>query len=362
MTFSSRRGTCLAVIGLVGVTAIGAATSIGAGAQNAGRPAGSAYTGQAFTFNQVVPGLYLAVGTGGLAVGCNASIVVNADDVLVVDTHMSPGGAWALREELKAITPKPVRYVINSHWHWDHAHGNQIYGPEVEIIGHEYTRRRLAAGDSTRGRSWDQFIGGLPDRISELKGRIAKTTDAAERGKLEAQLRVLEVQTEGMKTIAVKPPTVTLADHLTLFRGGREIRLLFLGRGHTGGDVVVYLPKERAVLTGDLLVEGTSYIGDAFIKDWLTTLDRLKTLDFDVTLPGHGQAFKGKTKIDHFQAYLRDFWAQAEAFHKKRVPAEEAATQIDMRKHAVNFPAITAPGVNWHGVQRVYEEIEGKAQ
>ncbi len=106
--------------------------------------------------------MYHAVGTGALSVGCNASIVVNADDVLVVDTHMSPGGAWALREELKALTPKPVRYVINTHWHWDHAHGNQIYGPDVEIIGHEYTRAKLAAGDSTRGRSWDMFIGGLP--------------------------------------------------------------------------------------------------------------------------------------------------------------------------------------------------------
>jgi hypothetical protein len=81
-----------------------------------------------------------------------------------------------------------------------------------------------------------------------------------------------------------------------------------------------------------------------------------------VTLPGHGQPFKGKTKIEHFQAYLRDFWAQSEAFHQKRVPAEEAAKQIDMRKHAAHYPAITAPGVNWHGVQRVYEEIEGKAQ
>ena len=139
---------------------------------------------------------------------------------------MTPGGAWALREELKALTPKPVRYVINTHWHWDHAHGNQIYGPDVEIIGHEYTRAKLAAG--------------------------------AERGTLAQQVEVLDTQLEGTKSIAVKPPTVTLSDHLTLFRGGREIRLLHLGLAHTGGDVVVHLPKERVVITGDLLVEGTS--------------------------------------------------------------------------------------------------------
>lgn len=89
-------------------------------AQDAARPAGTRYTGKAFTFNEVAPGVYHAVGTGALSVGCNASIVVIADDVLVVDTHMTPGGAWALREELKALTP-PVRYVINTHWHFAHA-------------------------------------------------------------------------------------------------------------------------------------------------------------------------------------------------------------------------------------------------
>ena len=190
------------------------------------RPAGATYTGKAFDFRQVAPGVYHAVGTGALAVGCNASIVVNDDDVLVVDTHMSPGGAWALREELKALTPKPVRYVINTHWHWDHAHGNAIYGAGVEIIGHEYTRQRLAAGDSTRGRSWDMFIGGLPARIDELRGRVTATADAAERLKLQTQLAVLETQREGTKALAVVPPTVTVSDHLTLFRGGREIRLI----------------------------------------------------------------------------------------------------------------------------------------
>lgn len=362
MRTPTRRGLTLALITLAGVAVVALAGASRPSAQTAARPAGSTYTGKAFTFSEVAPGVYHAVGAGPLAVGCNASIVVNDADVLVVDTHLSAGAAWALREELRSITTKPIRQVVNTHWHWDHAHGNEIFGPEVELIGHEYTRRRLAAGDSTRGRSWDQFFGGLPGRIEELDGRIAKTTDAAERAALQAQRATLAVQREGMGAVRVTPPTVTLADHLTLYRGGREIRLLFLGRGHTGGDVVVYLPKERAVLTGDLLVEGTSYIGDGFIRDWLQTLDRLRAVDFDVVLPGHGRAFRGKAKIDHFQAYLRDFWQQAEALHAKGVPAEQAAGQIDMRRHVGNYPAITTPGVSWHGVARVYEELEGRAQ
>lgn len=352
----------LVLIALGGSGAIAATATRATDGQSAGRPAGAAYTGKAFTFTQVAPGVYHAIGTGALAVGCNASVVVNDDDVLVVDTHMSPGAGWALREELKAITPKPVRYVINTHWHWDHAHGNQIYGPDVEIVGHEYTRAKLAAGDSTRGRSWDMFIGGLPGRITELKDSLAKTADAAARAPLTTQLAVLETQLEGTKAIAVKPPTVTMTDHLTLVRGGREIRLLYLGRAHTGGDIVVFLPKERVIITGDLLIEGTSYIGDGFLADWPQTLEKLRALDYDITLPGHGNPFKGKAKIDHFQAYLRDYWTQAQALHKAGVSVDEAAKQMDMRKHVAHYPALTAPGVLWHGVARAYEELEGKAQ
>jgi hypothetical protein len=176
-----RRSFVLAGLALAGLVAIASRTP-SLRAQDAGRPPGATYTGKAFTFTEVVPGVYHAVGTGNLGVGCNASVIVNADDVMVIDTNLSPGAAWALREELKAITPKPVRYVVNTHWHWDHAHGNQIYGPDVTVISHEYTRAKLAAGDSTRGRSWDMFITtGLPARIADLKARRPPIAPASSR-------------------------------------------------------------------------------------------------------------------------------------------------------------------------------------
>lgn len=361
-TLRSSRGLVLALVTTAALTALAVMHGASVRAQDAGRPAGSSYVGKAFTFTEVVPGVYHAVGTGALAVGCNASVIVNADDVMVVDTNLSPGAAWALREELRALTPKPVRYVVNTHWHWDHAHGNQIYGPDVTVIGHEYTRAKLAAGDSMKGRSYEMFIAtGLPARIADLKAKLA-TAPAAGRAALESQLAVAETQLAGSKVLVPAPPTLTFTDHLTLTRGGREIRLLYLGRAHTGGDIVVFLPKERVVITGDLLVEGTSYIGDGFTAEWPATLEKLRALDFDLTLPGHGQVFRGKAKIDHFIAYLRDFRQQAEALHTAGVPAEAAAAKMDMRTHAAHYPSLTTPGVLWHGVARVYEELDGTAR
>ena len=160
--------------------------------------------------------------------------------------------------------------------------------------------------------------------------------------------------------VTVTPPTLTPGQSMTLYRGGREIRRLFLGRGHTGGDVVVFLPKERVVITGDLLTAGPAYLGDGFITDWVATLDRLKALDFDWTLPGHGAAFQGKAKVDHFQSYLRDFWGQAQKLHAAGVKPEDAAKQIDMRSHAADYPTLTTVGILDHGVYRAYDLMEGR--
>jgi glyoxylase-like metal-dependent hydrolase (beta-lactamase superfamily II) len=349
------------------------ALGIGAMASNGGdftvtqgagqRPPGTTYKGPAFTFNKIADGVYLAIGTGSLVVMSNAAVIEGEHDVLVVDSHVTPGGAWALREELKTVTAKPIRYVVNSHFHFDHSHGNQIYGPEVEIIGHEFARQQILAGKSIDSPAHDFFVGGVPAQIKALEQRLAAATDDKTREGIQAQLDVQRNHLEGAKAVRPTPPTATLTQSMTLYRGSREIRLVHLGRGHTAGDVVVFLPRERIVATGDLLIEQTSYMGDAYFTEWIQTIDELKKLDFDTVLPGHGRSFTGKAKLDHWQAYLRDFWAQAQKFHKAGVPWEEAAKQVDLRGNAVNYPLIKAPGITPnHGMRRAYEILDGKVK
>jgi glyoxylase-like metal-dependent hydrolase (beta-lactamase superfamily II) len=121
----------------------------------------------------------------------------------------------------------------------------------------------------------------------------------------------------------------------------------------------VYLPGERILITGDLLSAGIPYMGDGYVPDWIETLERLKELDFEFVLPGHGQAFRGKERIDQLQAYLADFWNQITLLHRQGLAPEEAAARIDMRSHSDNYPSIRAIGVDLHAVLGAYEILSG---
>jgi cyclase len=322
------------------------------------QPAGTFHTGKAFRFNQVKPGVYHAVGTGALAVIGNSSIIVNDNDVIVVDDHASPAAASVLLDELKDITNKPVRTVINTHFHYDHAHGNQVFAKDVEIIGHEFTREMLLGGRSTQMSLYRDYLAGIPRQIEDLKKRIAAEPDAAKKAMLQTQLQVAENNLASQAELKPTPPNVTLQTRMTLHRGDREIQIRFLGRAHTAGDVVVYLPREKVVITGDMLTAALSNMIDAFVNEWPATLDELKKLDFDTVLPGHGDAFTDKAKIDYFQAYLRDVWTEVSRLKQQGVSAEDAAKRADLTKHKEHFPTLQGPGVPLIAVTRIYELID----
>ena len=346
-----KRSALLVVIGAMFVVAIAAQSR---------QPAGTAHNGKAFKFNKVRESIYHAVGTGSLAVVGNSSFIVNDNDVIVVDDHVSPAAAWVLLEEIKEVTNKPVTTVINTHFHFDHAHGNQIFAPNVQIIGHEFTRRMLLS-NSIGMPLYQNYVTGLPGQIDGLRKRIASEADAAAKAKLQTQLQVAENNLASQKELKPTPPNVTLATQMTLYRGSREIQIRFLGRGHTAGDVVVLLPNEKVVMTGDFLTSGLSNMSDSYPEEWVTSLDALKKLDFDTVLPGHGDAFTDKTKIDYFQAYLRDVWSEVSRLKKEGVSAEEAAKRADLTKHKDHFP-IQGPGVPPIAATRIYDLIDGKVK
>jgi glyoxylase-like metal-dependent hydrolase (beta-lactamase superfamily II) len=315
----------------------------------------------AHRFQPIAPGVYAAIGTGTLNVGSNSCVIVNPEDVLVVDSHITPESARVLIREIRTVTDKPVRFLVNTHFHFDHANGNQVFAAPVDIIGHEFTRRKLLGDVMAKGTIFGETLAGLPNQIDQLKQRAAAEKDATAKARLEQQLRVQQAYADQVKEVKPTPPSVTLNDHMTLFRGDREIRMIHPGRAHTAGDVVVFLPRERVVCTGDLLVAGISNLSDGYVNEWPATLEKVRALDFTDVVPGHGDPWKGKEKIDHWQAYLRDIWQQAGKLHDQKVPAEEAAKRIDMTSHKNHYPNLTAPGVAPIGVVRMYAVMEGRA-
>ena len=318
---------------------------------------GSPIVSGAHRFEKVTDGVYYATASGTMTVGSNSPIIVTDTEAIIIDSEITPAAARALVADLKAITDKPVRYVIDSHYHYDHAHGNQIFGPEVQVIGHENTRKRMLT-NVLEQYTFLTSVDPIPARVAALRERSNKETDPQQKALLERQVANSLAYLEQVKETRVTPPNVTFEHQMTLFRGGREIQILFFGRGHTDTDVVVYLPKEKIVCTGDLMESVISYMGDAYADEWSATLDRLMTLDFDTVMPGPGVVFKGKAHIHAFQRYIRDLLKQATDLKKAGVAADAAAPRIDMRAFATDFPQLRAAGVDVAAVRRIYALID----
>jgi cyclase len=261
-----------------------------------------------FDFKQVAPGIYGAISRPTAMLNCNAAVIVNRDHVLVVDTHSKPSAAKALIRQIRdEVTELPVRYVVDSHLHGDHAMGNEAYpeafGANVEVISSVKTREWLEKLGVPR---MQETLDGLPKQIADFRALLEKSQDESKRAALRVHIEGLEAYLKEMRPARVTLPTVTFDHRLVIHRGGRDIHLLFLGRGHTAGDVVAYIPSERVIATGDLMHGLLPYMGDGFPDQWPATLRALEALDFDRVIPGHGSIQDGKSVLAQFRGYIEE--------------------------------------------------------
>ncbi len=315
-------------------------------------------------FEEVAEGVWHVSGNGTIHTMSNAMVLVGEFDTLIVDSHVTPVAARALIDSLSVVTDKPVRYLVNSHYHFDHAHGNQSFPDGVEIIGHEFTRAKLNGdmGNVLEERTFRSFSDPVPSIVSNLERQVEEESDSGRRAQLQEQLRVQTDYMNAIPEVNPTPPNITLAEKMTLFqvvaRGSREIQLLHFGRAHTGGDVVVYLPQERIAFTGDMMLPGLAYLGDGNVVEWQAALEGRTNLNLDAWLPGHGPVMRDKSQISNFQEYLLDLWVKAEGMHSRSAGWEEAAERLDMTNHSANFPQIQGPGVDPRAIRRIFELLD----
>jgi cyclase len=308
------------------------------------------------TFEEVAPGVYFARGTGEVNVGSNSMVVVNDEDVLVVDSHITPDAARELVAAIAGLTDKPITTLVNTHFHYDHANGNQIFGNGIEIIGHEYTRQKLMTDVlSEPTYKLQGSVEALTPRLEEMEAQLA-AAEGEERADLEKRIAVMRRHISAQSEIVLTPPQRTLTDSMTLQKGSRTIELHFLGRGHTAGDVVIYLPAEKVIYTGDLFYDGAPYLADGFPLEFIDTLEKLKGIDAEIILGGHGDVTRDKSRIDARQEYLRDYWTQAKASHDAGLSPADAFGKLNLEKHG--FGA-RRPAIGQLEIERMYHLMDG---
>ena len=304
---------------------------------------------------EVANGVYLAQTTAPLF-NRNALVIVNEEDVVVVDSHLTPAKARDLVASIKSVTTKPITTLINSHFHWDHAHGNQVFDDGVQIIGHEYTRMKLA-GTPLEETQYVIATAGNKATLARIREMLTNASEE-DRPEIQKWFDLYSQQAEDWKEIAPIPPDTTLNDRMTLFRGSREIQIHFFGRAHTGGDITVYLPAEKLAFTGDMMLQGPSFLGDGYVDEWVETLENLKGLAFETIVPGHGNPFTDRDLIGHVQAYYADLWEKVAAMHEQGIPVADAARDVDMTNHASTL-GIRRKGVDPQAVGRIYARLDG---
>jgi len=327
---------------------------------------------QSFDIIQVADGVYAAIGKPGVA--SNGAFIVNSEDVLVVDTHMRPSWARELVAEIRKITDKPVRYVVNTHWHPDHTQGNQAYlnafGAGVEYLAQHNTREDII--HKAIPSIQQQLTQGVPASIEGFEKALAEGRDAQgnplteqTRPQLERQLASLKSYLEELKQIQITLPTLTFERSLILHKrtaagAERPIHVYFFGKGHTRGDVVVYLPKEKVVVTGDLLTNGIPFMRDAYPSQWIGTLESTQKLDWERAIPGHGGVQQGKGQIEKLIAYMKEMVAGVKDAIAKGTSLEDAKKSLDLRKHAASFPNFQQASPS--AIERNWAELTGKIQ
>jgi cyclase len=304
-------------------------------------------------------------------VNSNAAVILTNDGVVVVDSHSKPSAAQALYREIQGITKQPMRKVINTHFHWDHWQGNQVYAaasPNLEIITSERTKDNLTKPDAgVGGLSYvEKQLAAVPKEIEKLKNDIQQASNPEQKARLEANLQQAEAYLEELKHLKPALPTRTVASSVTLNEQGREIQVLVLGRAHTDGDVFIYLPREKVVATGDALIDWMPFLGDGYPEEWVETLTTLEKFDFTHIIPGHGEVLS-KDHLGFFSGFLTDLIAAV-----KKADADGASLEEMQKGIAEQLAPQYEQGMSKYplgryrdrigpGVELVYKKVLKKA-
>jgi glyoxylase-like metal-dependent hydrolase (beta-lactamase superfamily II) len=301
-----------------------------------------------FEVQRLADGVYAVVRKEppGLMMDANNLFVVNDEDVVVVDANGSATHTREVVAALKKITTKPVRYVINTHWHDDHVMGDRVWRdayPGVEFVGHARMREYLP---TTGAANHEQMTAQAPKFAEMLRATVAKgkdlagrDLDAETRAEYESDVSLIDQYVADAPGTSVVLPSITVERSMTLYRGDRAIEILHAGSGHTAGDLVVWLPKERILATGDLVVWPVPLVGgdQSHVTEWAATLAALRALDPAVIVPGHGRVLYDAAYLELMEKFFAAVTREAAAAITRGESLEQAQKSVKVEEYRRPF-------------------------
>jgi len=279
------------------------------------------------TFDAIGPDLYAFTAEGDP----NSGIIVGDDGVMVIDAQATPVMAKEVIGRVAKVTDKPIKYVLLSHYHAVRVLGASAYA-DAEILASDATRALIAE----RGQA---------DKDSEI-GRFPRLFRAAE------------------SIPGLTWPTITFPDQMSVWLGRREVRIMHIGRGHTAGDVVAFVPDANVVFSGDLVeYHSACYCGDAHFTDWPATLDRLAEFSANALVPGRGAALKTAKQVAEGIALTEDFLTTLYGSVADSVARGRSLKEAYDAVRAAMDPRFSSFAIYEHcmpfNVSRAYDEANG---
>jgi cyclase len=270
---------------------------------------------------EVAEGVFAYVQAGGGFCVSNAGVVVGEREAVAIDALFSPPMTRSFRDALASAGLPPVRTLIDTHHHVDHTLGNALF-PEAVVVAHAKARDQM----ERTGLPKDRILAIAPHFGPELEG---------------ARVRLPDIAIEGAATV---------------WAGGKRMELLHFGTAHTVGDVLVYLPAERVLFTGDVAFHYVTPLAfEGHIGRWIEVCRRVEAMDVDVVVPGHGPVGT-RDDVARMRGYLDLIHREARAAFDEGASPEEAARRIRLGDYA-GWAEPERLAIN---VARLYQEFRGE--
>ncbi|WP_438498373.1 MBL fold metallo-hydrolase [Paenibacillus sp. IHBB 3054] len=272
-----------------------------------------------FRLNYIADSVIAAIavpGTGSLG---NAAIIDLGDITLVVDTFSTIQAAEDLKAAAEYLTGNPVSYVINTHWHSDHTSGNQVFLPAANIISTSTTREIMNTFARDRLAQYRENTVQMYQAIKEFEEQIQQETDEKLKREMAWESASDREFMKMLPNLVHSLPTITFDQQMTIHGSNRSIQLITFGGGHTQSDAIVYIPEDKIVVIGDLVLsKHHPVLAYANPQEWLNILEQVELLDVETIVPGHGEVCSLQ-ELHEVKGYITDITAiVAEAVQSKK--------------------------------------------